>query len=173
MRLSVSVNGASRYTASLPSAGYLSAHLNLHDRPKENDRSRKVRVLGIDTSSETENVRSEWPEVNLEIGDVVDLKVLPDGEGDAPTEIRRSSEAHSNLFSSTQLARELVQIVSDFETRLTALVEKSENIEPADEHKKFIKAVGAVTYELGERFLYPIYRRHPALVPDSLKGELL
>lgn len=173
MRLSVSVNGDPRFVASLSGPGYLNAHLNMCDRPKESDRSRELRVVGTDTSQETENVGMEWPTVDLGIGDVVELRILPEGEGDTPAETRRSSESPSNLFSNTDLAKELLQLVADYETRLMALVEKSEKTEPAEEHKKFTKAVGAVLYEHGARLLYPVYRRHKELVPDSLKGELL
>lgn len=173
MRLSLSVNGAPRFVASLPNSGYLSAHLNMHDRPKENDRSRRIRVVGTDTSAETENVRLGWPEVSLSVGDVVELKILAEGEGDAPSEVRRSSEAPSNLFSSAELAKELLQIVSDFEGRVMQLLSESEKTEPPEEHKKFKAAFGAVLVELGDRFLYPLYRRHKDLVPDELKGELL
>jgi hypothetical protein len=172
MRLSLSVNGSTRVIASLAVPGYLSAHLNMHDRPNESDYSKKVRVVGIDTSVETENVSLNWPEIDLEVNDVVELRVLEEGTGDAPTEIRRSSEAPSNLFSSVELARDLLRLVSDFETRLMLLLSKSEAEEPADESKKLRNAVGHVVYELGNRLLYPIFRRHKELIPEKLKGEL-
>ena len=70
IRLSLSVNGTSRFIASSPGPGYLSAHLNMHDRPKEGDRSRKIRVEGIETA-ETETVSLKWPTVDLDVGDVV------------------------------------------------------------------------------------------------------
>lgn len=54
-----------------------------------------------------------------------------------------------------------------------ALLEKSEKIELPDEYKKFQRAVGNVLYEHGASLLYPIYRRHKQLIPESLKGELL
>jgi hypothetical protein len=173
MRLSVYVNGIARSVASLPGPGYLDAHLNMHDRPKDNDRSRKLRIVGHDTSSETENVRLEWTTIDLDIGDVVELQILPEGEGDTPSEIRRSSESDSNLFSNPDLAKELLHLVGDYETRLMNLVEKSKTTESDEEHKKLIKAVGAVLYEHGAQLLYPVYRRHKELVPESLKGELL
>src|SRR3989442_10501926 len=79
------------YIASLP--GYLSAHLNMQDRPKENDRSRNVRIQGTETA-ESETIWSKWPTLELSVGDVVELRILPDhGEGDAPIEVRKSSES--------------------------------------------------------------------------------
>jgi hypothetical protein len=173
MRLSLAVNGISRLVASVAGAGYLNAHLNMQDRPKDNVRSSKMCVVGTDVSSDIENIRLKWPELDLKVGDVVELRVLPEGEGNPPSEVRKSSEAPSNLFLSSELAREMVKIVSDFDTRIMELVSKSEKSEPADEHKKFIHAVGRVIVEVGDRFLYPVYRRHKELVPDDLKGELL
>src|SRR5262249_18685792 len=155
MRLSVTVNGVSRFIASLPRPGYLHAQLNMRDRPRESDRSQELRVVGTDTQ-ETETVGLEWPRIDLEIGDVVELGVLGEGEGDEPATTRRYCELPNNLFSNADLAKELVQIVSEYEKRLTTLLEKSEKTEPADEHKKVEKAVGAVLYEHGTQMLYPI-----------------
>ena len=157
MRLSLSVNGAAPIVASLPGQGYLSAHLNMNDRQTE----------------ETETVYLNWPTLNLEIGDVVELRVLPNGNGDPPSEIRRSSESRDNLFSSAELANELLKAVSNFERRLTGLLRKSKETEPADECRKFISANTAVSWELGQNFLYPVYPRHKELIPEELKRELL
>jgi|SRR5580704_3259798 hypothetical protein len=172
MRLSLSVNGAAPIVASLSGAGYLSAHLNMSDRRKESEDCKNVRIGGTETR-ETESVYLKWPTLNLEIGDVVELRVLPNGEGDPPSEIRRSSESPYNLFSSAELAKELLQAVSDFERRLAELRHKSEEMEPTDEHKKFTAANVAVAWELGQNFLYPVYRRHKELIPEEVKGELL
>src|SRR5438477_7408779 len=105
MRLSLSVNGHPRYTASVNGAGYLNAHVNMHSRPKENDYSRSVCVVGTETK-ETETVRMEWPVQTLHIDDVVEIKILPDhGVSDRPSEVRKSSEAPTNLFSNAELAK--------------------------------------------------------------------
>ena len=172
MRLSLSVNGTSRYVASLPGAGFLSAHLNLNDRPKENSTSSRVRVAGHGTA-ETETTSMDWPTIDLSVGDIVELTVLPDGAGDPPVATRRTSESPSSLLSKTELAKELIAIVSDFEGRLMKLLPKAEQAEPESEYQKFRHAVGGVLYELGNYLLYPIYRRHKELIPDELKGELL
>jgi hypothetical protein len=172
MRLSLKVNGSPRVVAAVDGPGYLSAHLNLHDRPKDNDYSKRVSVVGIQTL-ETETVRSEWPEFDLQVGDTAELSLLNDGAGDPPSAVRRSSESPQNLFSNPELAREVLSVVSDFESRLMQMLDKSKGIESADEHKRFALAVGYVLAQLGDSLLSPIYRRHKELVPDSLKGELL
>jgi hypothetical protein len=144
----------------------------MQDHPQESDRSTKIRLVGTETG-ELETVRSTWPTFDLNIGDTVELRILAEGQGDAPTEVSRSSESSSNLFSNAPLAKELLKIVSDFEDRLGELISKSEKTESADEHKKFTWAAGHIAYELGEKFLNPVYRRHKELVPDPLKGEIL
>lgn len=87
MRLSLKVNGNPRVVAAVNGPGYLSAHLNLCERPKDNDYSKTVRVVGIQTL-ETETVRLEWPELVLQVGDTAELSLLNDGEGPVPSEDR-------------------------------------------------------------------------------------
>ena len=173
MRISLSINGNPQYTASLSGAGYLNAHLNVRNRFKENDLSAVVRMHATDTSQETENVSMDWPAIPLHAGDVVELKLLPPGEGDPPSQTRRTSEDPRNLFARAENAAELIKIVSEFEARLMDLVSRFEQTEPPDEFAKFQRAVGSVVWELGAAFLFPVYRRHQHLVPDEMKGELL
>jgi hypothetical protein len=106
MRISLSINGNPQYTASLSGAGYLSAHLNVRNRPKENHLSAVIRLDATDTSLETENVSMDWPSIPLHAGDVVELKLLPPGEGDPPSETRRTSEDPRNLFARAENAAE-------------------------------------------------------------------
>ena len=172
MLLSMYVNGATPILASLPGPGYLSAHLTMCDRPKESNYGKEVSIAGTATG-ETESTRLRWPKVDLKVGDVVELRVLPDGEGNEPIEIRKSSESQYNLFFRTELAEELVQAVLEFEKRLNTLLQNSKELEPAEEHAKFTRAWGSIVWELGQNLLYPVYRRHKTLIPEELKGELL
>jgi hypothetical protein len=172
MRLSMSVNGATPRVASLSGPGYLSAELKMSDRPKGSEHKKEVHIGGFETG-ETETVHLKWPSFDLKVGDVVELRVLPDGEGDAPTEIRKSSESPYNLLSSTELAKQVLEVVAEFEERLTDLLYKSEELEPPEEHEKFRRAWGTVGWELGQNLLYPVYRRHKELIPEELKGTIL
>jgi hypothetical protein len=70
-------------------------------------------------------------------------------------------------------SKELVQAVSEFEGRLREIADKSKELEPADEHKKFNRAWGSVIWELGQNLLYPVCWRHKELIPEALKNELL
>ena len=115
-----------------------------------------------------------WPSQDLKVGDVVELTVLPDaGTSDQPSEVKKSTEAPNNLFSNSKLAKEVFDAVRDFDSRLMQLLSKSQQSEPADEHRKVERAIGTVVYELGDYLLYPIVRRHKDLVPEEMKGELL
>ena len=171
MRLSMRVNGGTPVVAAMTASGYLSAHLNMNDRPK-NESQRRVRIEGIKTG-ETESIYLKWPSVDLNVGDVVELQLLPEGTGDEPIETRISSEAPNNLFSRPELAKELILAVSEFESRVSTLLEKSKSLEPAEEHKKFARAWGEVLWQIGQSLLYPTYRRHKDLVPEELKNEIL
>lgn len=172
MRLGLKINGIPRVVAAVSGPGYLSAHLNMAERPKENDYSKTVRLAGTQTL-ETETVHLHWSTLELQVGDRVELQVMDDGEGNPPEKVRRSSEDPRNLFSEPALAREMTELASDFESRLLRLLDKSKEQESADEHGKLTTAVGYVIYEIGNQLLYPIYRRHKELIPDELKGDLL
>ena len=172
MRLAVVVNGVSQFIASLPAQGYLNAHLNMQDRPKEELSTPVLRVAGIDTSQETQNEHLEWGPISLAVGDVVQVQVLAEGDGDPPSRRSKSSESPTNLLSRPELAAEVVTLIADFDKRLVDLVNKVKEKESAEESEKFLHAAGHVIHSHGA-LLYPIFRRHKELIPEELKGELL
>lgn len=172
MRLSLKVNGAHHVTAAINGPGYLCAHLNMAERPKDDEHSKRAWISGIQTL-DSETVHMDWPEIELRVGDKVELQMIDDGDGDPPSSVRRMSESQTNLFTNCELARELLSLVSEFETKLSLFADKSNAIEPEEEQLKIATAVGRICCDLGESFLYPIYRRHKELVPDEMKGELL
>ncbi|GFE87698.1 hypothetical protein [Steroidobacter agaridevorans] len=173
MRIAVALNGVAKHVAGVSGAGYLNAHLNLANRPKEHQVKRVLRVVGYDTNRPTETVFLDWPEIPLAAGDTLQLQVLDEGPADSPASRRTSTELPTNLFSDPGLAKELLALCEDFQGRLFQLMKKSETVEPADEHERFKRAIGNVVAEVGESFLRPVYRRHPDLVPDALRGERL
>jgi hypothetical protein len=172
MRLSLAVNGKTQSIASLQGPGFLNAHINLSDHPKKDERSNTVGMQGSHTA-ETETISMKWPTVDVQVGDVVEFRILPEGDGNDPIEVRKSTDAPTNLLSNNGLAKELLGVVSDFDKRLNEFLEKAEKVESAEEYRKVRGAIGAVIYETGERLLFPIFRRHKELIPEELKGELL
>jgi hypothetical protein len=173
MRIAVTLNGSAKHVAAIAGAGFLSAHLNLADRPKDGHVKRVLRVEGFDTNSDTETVSVKWPEIVLSPGDVVQLQVSDEGPADDPVSRRSTTESPANLFSNEELAREVPSRCEEFERHLFELMKKAENIETTEEHLKFKRAIGNVVTDLGDHLLRPVWRRHPNLVPDSMRGELL
>src|SRR5690242_20552337 len=135
MRLSLDINGRTRVVATVNGPGYLHAHISMRELPKDNDYAKTVQISGTQTL-ETETVSIDWPSFQLQIGDKLEFQLLPDGDGDPPSAVRRSSESPTNLFSNIELAKELLQLVANFETSLMKLTDKSKEIETAEEHKR-------------------------------------
>ena len=104
MRLSISLNGSAPITASLAGPGYLNAHLTMADRPKENDHGRTVRAVGIEIR-ETETIYMKWPQLDLQVGDVVEVRILPEGEGVLRKSARPPQEHHSICFRASSWRR--------------------------------------------------------------------
>src|SRR5690349_20685109 len=136
LRLYLDINGRTRVVAAVNGPGYLTARINMRELPKDNDYAKTVQISGTQTL-ETETVRIDWPSFQLQIGDKLECQLLPDGDGDPPSAVRRSSESPSNLFSNIDLAKELLQLVGDFESRLMKLVDKSKETETSEEHERF------------------------------------
>lgn len=173
MRIKVSVNAEEKYTASLSGSGYLGAHLNLSNRPKQGKKERKIQVMGHDTSSDNETISLSWPEIKLNTGDSVEIKLLEDGEGNAPVTKRSTSEHSSNLFSNAKLAEEALLAGRKFESEILEILKKATSIESDEETNKIRRSIGHLLAALGDHLYSPIWRRHPELIPDALKGELL
>jgi hypothetical protein len=79
----------------------------------------------------------------------------------------------TNLFSDEGLAKELLALCEDFQEKLFDMMRKSETVEPPEEHGRFKRAIDNAVADIGDHFLRPVWRRHPDLVPDALRGERL
>lgn len=172
MRIQAFLNDKPVCTAGLDTSGFLSAHLNTVVRCSEPDAQNALRLVGIETHK-TESVYIDWPVVNVKEGDVVTLKLLPDGRSTEPVQTKRSSEAPSNLLTNTAFANRILAVCSAFETQLEELLAESASVEPSNEVEKIQRACFEVAASLGEHLLYPIYRRHSSLIPQELWGEVL
>ena len=167
MRIEALLNTDSCCTAGISTPGYVSAHLN-HSKTSG---IASLTLVAIE-AHETESVHLEWPVVTLKEGDVVTLRLLADGPSTEPAKTSRTSDHPANLFADQNLAAQALEACREFENRLGAILERSRTLEPPEEHAKFLGAVGYLASELGDKLLYPIYRRHSALVPDDLRGDI-
>ena len=167
MRIEALLNAATCFTAGISTPGYVSAHLN-HSKTTG---KASLTLVAIE-AHETESVHLEWPAVPLNEGDVVTLRLLPDGAPTEPAKRTTTSDHPANLFADQSLAKEALDACKEFESRLGAILERSKALEPAEDHAKFLRAFAHMASELGDRLLYPIYRRHSALVPDELRGDI-
>lgn len=112
MRIEASVNGEVACTAGLSTSGYLSAHLNTEvNRANSNN---VLRVVGIETH-DAESVHLQWPVKCVGEGDVVTIRLLPEGLTSPPSSRQLSSEASSHLFADTALASRVLAACATFE----------------------------------------------------------
>ena len=172
MRIQALLNDQPAGTAGLATGGFVSAHLNTEVRSTEPGVRNVLRLVGIETHP-TESVHIDWPVVNVKEGDVVTLKLLPDGPCTEPAQVMRSSEAPSNLFTNTALASRVLAVCSAFEKQLAGLLAEAVSLEPPTEAAKIQPAHVEIAASLGEHLIYPVYRNHASLIPPGLQGEVL
>jgi len=172
MRLSLTINDGKPIQASLKSVGHLSAHLNLTKEPEKEQMAGRVWLHAIDESAEPNSVSSEWEGGTVSVGDKVEIQVLPDGDADAPTEIRRSSESPKNLFSNVEQARMLLSAISACDKELLGIIERARESESPD-FQKVARAVGGIIYDLDRYLISPTLRRHPELFVEAKEMKLI
>ncbi|MDE3201963.1 MAG: hypothetical protein KGN79_13695 [Acidobacteriota bacterium] len=170
MRLQVSINNEVPVRASLQAQGWLSAQLNLSSH--DNDGGR-LSVRAIDSSDEPNSTHSIWELGTLSIGDSVQIQILNDGEADPPTAVRRTSDSPKNLFTSVDLARELLTAISICDKELSRVLESSRSTEPKDEFQKIAEAMSSIIVDLDLRLIQPTLRRHPELIAEAREMKLI
>ncbi len=170
MLLQLVVNNGSAIRASLNGKGLLSAHLNVSIGSKKGDAA-TVRLNVIDETDEPNSVYSTWEAGALSAGDKVEICLLPNGEADPPSEVRRTSESPKNLFSSQDQARLMLDALMRCDGELSAILERARTAEPKEEFEKIARAVGSVICEM-DRLIVPTLRRHPELVEEARRKKL-
>ena len=158
--------------ASLQAQGWLSVHLNLSSRDKDGG-SGRLSVQAIDNSDEPNATVSTWKLGTLSIGDTAQIQILNDGEADPPTKVTRTSDSSKNLFTSVDLARELLTAISICDKELWRVLERSRSVEPEDEFQKIVSAIGSITVDLDLRLIQPTLRRHPELTAEAREMKLI
>src|ERR1700694_2999960 len=142
MRVQIAVNDGVPVRASLSSNGWLSVHLNFQTGDQAESSSGSIQAVSIDCSNEPNSVHSVWDIGKLSVGDKAEIRVVADGEADPPTEVTRSTQSPSNLFSNVDEARRLLKAISACDKELIAVIEQSQTVEPEDEFKKIATAIG-------------------------------
>jgi hypothetical protein len=171
MRISLAINGQQKARASLTAKGWLSAHVNL-SHEVESPSNDRVWLNAIDMSEEPNTTHSSWGGFPLVVGDKVEIAILADGESDAPNEVSRTAENPSNLFSSAEQARQLLDSVSTCDIALQQILDRAKGIESEDEVRKLALAVGGILVELDRQLISPTLRRHPDLLQVAEKMKL-
>lgn len=172
MRIKVEVNGEQVCLAAVDTAGYLGAHLNLSNRAAPEGSQCVLRLSGIETHSK-ESVYLDWPEMPLQVGDVVSLTLARDGAPSEPASRRKSSELPSNLVIGDELAKHVLAACASFDSELQKVLFEGKARLTEEAYASLLRSVAQIVSGLGDTLLFPIYRAHPDLVPDDLKGEML
>jgi hypothetical protein len=171
MLLELAINGGPALRASLDRKGLLSAHLNVKIGADEKD-SATITLNSIDETDDPNTVYSTWEAETLKAGDRIEIRLLSDGVGDPPTNIRRLSESPRNLFSDSQQARRLLAAINTFDAELMGIMEHARAVEPKEEFDRIIQAIGSVVVEVDQRLISPTLRRHPELLKEEAFKKL-
>ena len=108
----------------------------------------------------------------LSVGDKVEIRLLPVGEADPPTTVRRTSESPRNLFSDADQARRLLTAIRTFDAELASIMEHARAVEPKVEFDRIAQAIVAVVVEVDQRLITPTLRRHPQLLEEEAFKKL-
>lgn len=164
MRLSLSVNDRHIARASLEANGWLGAHVSLSQGMETDEPTNRVWLRSTDTSGEPNTKHSTWDAVGLAVGDKIEIEVLPDGESDPPSTTSLTSDSPNNLFSDVEQARQLLAAIKICDRALWDVAERAKAVEPADELRKIVFAIGSVVTEIDQQLISPTLQRHPELL---------
>jgi hypothetical protein len=167
MRLSLAVNGRHVVKAALCVKGWLSAHVTLSHDIESEESPNSVWLNAADISHDPNTIHSAWDAIPLSVGDRVEIDILPDGESDSPTTIRRTSDSPKNLFSEAGQARSLLAAVKTCDEALMGVLDRAKAVEPPDEFHKIALAIGDIIAELDRQLISPTLRRHPTLLAEA------
>jgi hypothetical protein len=164
MRLSLTVNDRLIARAALVANGWLGAHVSLSQGVESGETPNRVWLNAMDTSDEPNTEHSAWGAVALNVGDKIEIEVLPDGESDPPNGVSRTSDNPNNLFSDAEQARLLFTAIKTCDKALSEIAERARATEPEDEFRKIEIAIGTVLSEIDRQLISPTLRRHPDLL---------
>jgi hypothetical protein len=74
------------------------------------------------------------------------------------------------LFENQEVAKQVLQAFLSINDQMDDLIRAVENRTSPTEYKDFKKGVGYVMYEVFEKIIEPICKRHPSLRPPEMEG---
>jgi hypothetical protein len=164
MRLALAVNDRPIARASLVTKGWLGAHVSLSQGVESDELTNRVWLNSMDTSDDPNTEHSTWDAVGLNVGDRIEIEVLPDEESDPPNSVSRTLDNPNNLFSDVEQARLLLAAIKTCDTALWEVAEQARGAEPEDEFRRLSLAIGSVLTEIDRQLISPTLRRHPELL---------
>ena len=75
-----------------------------------------------------------------------------------------------NLFENPDTAKYVLQVFLSINNQMIQSIRAVEHKTSREEYKAFRRGVGHVTYEVFERIVEPICKRHPSLRPPEMKA---
>ena len=74
------------------------------------------------------------------------------------------------MFENSEVAKYVLQRFLDINGQMDDSILAVEQDTPAEEYKAFKRGVGYVMYEIFEKIIEPICKRHPSLKPPEMEA---
>ena len=172
MKLSLTINQEASIIAELDSPGHLGAHINMRKRDGETEVC-DANISGYDVSDKKCTQFHKWPRLDLKPGDSIKIQIDPEDTATPPSSIEKSSEVTEYQNRSIEDAKVALEVVHAHIKSLHETLELMRSSLSEEDFKTFARNVGHTLYAYHENIERPIYRNHPSLVPDALKGSAL
>ena len=172
MKLSLTINQEAPIIAEVDSPGHLGAHIYIR-RDNKGTEAYNANISGYDVSDEKCTKSLAWPRLDLKPGDSIQIQIDPEDTPTPPSSVKRSSDLTEYQNLSIEDAKVALEVVHAHIKSLHETLEIMRSSLSKDDFKTFAQYVGHTLYAYHENIERPIYRNHPSLLPDALKGSAL
>jgi hypothetical protein len=87
--------------------------------------------------------------------------------------LKRIARTEGSLVENPGAAKDVLQLFLNISGQMDDSIRAVENQTSAEELKSFKRGAGHVMYEVFERILEPICKRHPSLRPPEMEGSVI